>query len=173
MRDRRTRDFDPGRALQALVEHDVDFVVIGAQAALAHGVPLVTRDLGITPARDHTNVSRLAVALVTLDARLPTADTPEEIPFPPEAAILATGDSWTLITTAGELDVMFEPAGTGGFDDLRRNATRLRLGPDLVVAVAALPDVIRSKEAAGRPKDIAQLPIMCQTLEEIRSRERE
>jgi hypothetical protein len=38
--------------------------------------------------------------------------------------------------------------------------------------VASLPDVIRSKEAAGRPKDLAQLPALRQTLELVRERER-
>jgi len=39
--------------------------------------------------------------------------------------------------------------------------------------VAALEDVIRSKEAAARPKDQRTLPVLRQLLEEIRSRQRE
>jgi hypothetical protein len=42
---------------------------------------------------------------------------------------------------------------------------------DLVVEVASLADVIRSKEAAGPEKDREQLPLMRRTLEEIRARE--
>jgi hypothetical protein len=38
------------------------------------------------------------------------------------------------------------------------------------VTVAALEDVIRSKEAASRPKDLRALPMLCQLLEEIRRR---
>ena len=38
---------------------------------------------------------------------------------------------------------------------------------------ASLRDVIRSKEAAGRDKDVAQLPILRRTLERLRERERE
>jgi hypothetical protein len=38
------------------------------------------------------------------------------------------------------------------------------------VRVAALTDIIRSKEAAGRPKDQAALPILRQLLEEIRKK---
>ena len=53
----------------------------------------------------------------------------------------------------------FRPDGTDGYDDLAANATVLRLlGTD--VTVASLDDVIRSKEAAGRDKDIAALPIL-------------
>ena len=62
-----------------------------------------------------------------------------------------------LITRHGPLDVTYRPDGTEGYDDLVRSAVIIRLlGVD--VTVASLDDVIRSKEAAGRAKDIAVLP---------------
>ena len=79
---------------------------------------------------------------------------------------------WTLTTSAGDLDLCFIPAGTRGYDDLRREASRERLGRGLNVTVASLRDVIRSKEAAGRDKDLAQLPLLRRTLEQIRERQR-
>ena len=39
------------------------------------------------------------------------------------------------------------------------------------VLVASLRDVIRSKEASNRAKDVAQLPALRQTLERIRERD--
>jgi hypothetical protein len=95
------------------------------------------------------------------------------VAFPIEVAMLESADSWTLLTRAGELDLVFFPDGTRGFDDLRRDATRVQLGENLTVLVASLLDVIRSKEAAGREKDTAQLPLLRRTLEEIRRREQE
>lgn len=77
---------------------------------------------------------------------------------------------WTLTTSVGDLDLCFVPAGTRGYDDLRREASRQRLGTGLSVPVASLRDVIRSKEAAGRDKDLAQLPLLRRTLEQIRER---
>jgi hypothetical protein len=47
---------------------------------------------------------------------------------------------------------------------------RTRIGPGISVPVASLRDVIRSKEAAGRDKDLAQLPLLRRTLEQIRQR---
>jgi hypothetical protein len=67
--------------------------------------------------------------------------------------------------------LVFQPAGTEGYADLRRNAVELDLGAREPVLVASLPDVIRSKEAAGRLKDQAQLPALRQTLEVLRERE--
>jgi len=62
---------------------------------------------------------------------------------------------------------MLLPAGTRGYDDLRTGARQERIA-GVTVAVAALADVIRSKEAANREKDNMQLPILRRTLEQIR-----
>ena len=142
-------------------------MVIGIIAALAHGYPMTTRDVDVTPSREHTNVERLADALRELDAKLRTPREP--VDFPIEAEYLGRVDSWTLLTRAGELDILFEPAGTRGYPDLRRDAVEVTLG--VPVLVASLRDVIRMKEASARPKDLAQLPALRQTLEVIRERE--
>ena len=164
-------DFDPGEVLRVLEAHDVRYVVIGALAAVAAGAPILTTDLDVTPERSRENLERLVPALVDLRARLRTPRDPDGVPVPIDAEMLATADSWTLTTRAGALDLVFAPHGTGGFDDLRRGARRERIA-GVTVLVAALADVIRSKEAAGREKDSMQLPILRRTLEHVRERER-
>jgi hypothetical protein len=156
--------------LEVLERHDLRYVVIGAVAAIIHGYPLPTMDLDITPARDPDNLERLAGALRELEARLRVPRGPG-VPFPIDAVMLSRGELWTLTTKSGPLDLVYLPAGTQGYDDLRRDAKEIDIG-GLTVPVASLPDIIRSKEAAGRPKDIAQLPALRQTLEVIRERER-
>jgi len=163
---------DPLEILRALEEHGVRYVLIGAAAARLAGAPVVTEDIDVAPATDRANLERLAAALRQLGARLRSAADPEGVPFPADAELLASADTWTLSTTAGDLDLCFAPAGTRGYGDLRREATRERLGEGLDVIVASLRDVIRSKEAAGRDKDLAQLPLLRRTLEEIRKRGR-
>ncbi len=49
---------------------------------------------------------------------------------------------------------------TEGYAQLVVNAHRLRVG-EVEVVVADLADVIRSKESAGRPKDLRVLPLLC------------
>ena len=165
-------DFEPGQMLRSLEAHHVRYVVIGAIAAIAAGAPILTTDLDVTPERSHENLERLVLALRDLDARLRTEAGPAGISFPIEAAMLNTADSWTLTTNAGDLDLVFSPAGTRGYDDFRRSARRERIA-GVRVPVAALADVIRSKEAAGREKDSMQLPILRRTLEQARKRERD
>lgn len=163
---------DPLEILRALERHGVCYVLIGAAAARIAGAPVVTDDIDVTPATDRANLERLANALRELGARLRSAGDPEGVPFPVDVEMLSTAEMWTLTTSAGDLDVCFRPAGTRGYDDLRREASRQRLGAGLTVTVASLRDVIRSKEAAGRDKDLAQLPLLRRALEQIREHER-
>jgi hypothetical protein len=51
------------------------------------------------------------------------------------------------------------PDGTTGFDDLAARATPLPYGAH-AVPVADLADIIRSKEAAGREKDLLVVPAL-------------
>lgn len=156
--------------LEALEEHGVQYVVVGAVAAIAQGYPLTTHDLDVTPARDPANVERLAVALRELGIRL-RVSAGQAVDFPLEAQFLGDATSWTLETRDGlSFDVMFEPAGTAGYTDLLRDAVSLDLGEGLIVKVASLRDLIRMKQAAGRPKDIAQIPALEATLELRRQR---
>lgn len=159
------------RPLDALQAHDVRYVVIGGVAAIAQGYPLTTHDLDITPGRDPRNLERLADALRDLGVRLRVARG-EPIDVPVDAELLGRGWSWTLETLDGlAFDLVFEPAGTTGYLDLMQDAATLDLGDGLEVAVASLRDLIRMKQAAGRPKDLAQIPALVATLEEQRRRD--
>jgi hypothetical protein len=165
-------ELDPGRIFAAFERHGVRYVVIGAVAAIAQGYPLNTGDVDVTPARDAGNLERLAAALVELDARLRVPNDPSGIEFPIDADHLNRAESWTLTTRHGDLDLLFVPAGTRGYQDLRRHAVSFDVG-GTPTPMAALLDVIRMKEAAGRPKDLAQLPALRQTLEIVRLREQD
>lgn len=148
--------------LETLQLHRVRYVVIGGFAAVLHGSPHVTFDIDICPARDQENLEHLADALKALGARVYAREAPEGVPFDPGG--LERGGIWNLITDAGRLDLTFEPAGTGGYEDLVRDRVALRIDM-LEVPVASLADIVRSKEAAGREKDRLTLPTLRELLE--------
>ncbi len=152
------------RVLRALNEHRVDFVVIGALAATFHGSPLRTDDVDVCPSRRRENLRRLADALRALDAQEYDPTRGEYVEREWDAETLSSDETWILGTAAGRLDLVFRPDGTGGYDDLSRGAVELRVD-DLAFRVAALEDVIRSKEAAGRPRDREQLPTLRRLLD--------
>jgi len=151
------RGFDPVAALQILVAHRVDFVVIGGIAARLWGSPTVTRDLDICYARAAANLERLAAALQEMHAKL--RGVSEEVPFRLDARTLAAGDSFTFKSSVGDIDCLGTPTGTGGYDDLKASAERLDVD-GLKVWVTSLTDLIEMKRAAGRPKDRIELEVL-------------
>ena len=160
-------EFQPGPALEILLEHKVRFVLIGGLAARMHGSPSVTDDLDICYARDRRNLERLSDALVEMRSRLRGAGP--DVPFLLDAATLEAGDHFTFDTTAGALDILGTPVGTDGFDQLNANAVDMRLD-FMTVRVACLEDLIRMKRAAGRPKDRVELEILGALRDEIEGR---
>jgi hypothetical protein len=72
---------------------------------------------------------------------------------------------WNLTTRFGNLDITTRPSGTEGYEDLHRNADLRPVATGLEIDVASLADVIRSKTAAGRAKDLATLPQLRAALE--------
>lgn len=160
--------FDPQRMLAALRGHGVEFVVVGGLAAVAHGSSLPTEDLDIAPQRDRENLDRLAAVLRELNAR-PRVANDDGVEFPTDGAFLAAQPHMLNLTTdAGDLDLTISPAGfPDGYDDLIDTSVEMDLGDGGLVRVAALRDVIRSKEVAGRDKDRAALPYLRALADEL------
>ncbi|CAN5701965.1 hypothetical protein BH23GEM9_BH23GEM9_20090 [soil metagenome] len=154
---------DPERIVRVLASHGVDYVLIGALAARLQGFPRLTADADITPARDQANLERLATALDELDARIYTESVPEGLAFDRSAAMLSRAELWNLVTAAGRIDVVFQPSGTSGYADLEQRAL-LYEAFGVVIRTASLEDIIRSKEASGRPQDRADIVVMREML---------
>lgn len=150
--------FDAPALLEVLVRHQVRHVVIGGWAAVVHGSPLPTRDVDVVPDVDQDNLQRLSAALTDLDAKVRNGDK-EPLPFAHDATSLAGSVFWNLTTRFGDLGISLRPSGTDGFADLDRDAEDVDLG-GLVICVASLQDIVRSKEAAGRDKDRRALPVL-------------
>jgi hypothetical protein len=156
--------YRPGELLEVLERHEVRYIVIGGLAAELRGSPYITRDVDVTPSRDRANLGRLAGALRELNAQLRVVGVDGPVEFQLDQHSFDWGTT-TFVTDHGYLDIALLPDGTQGYEDLCRNATRERITGSLDVQVASLADVIRSKEAAGREKDRAVLPVLRQVLE--------
>ena len=154
--------FDPTLALRVLNRHEVDYVLIGGLAGELLGAPLGTNDIDVCYRRTTENMHRLAEALGELHAKLRVAGVDEDLPFLLDGRTLAAGDSFTFETDAGDVDLLGTPPGTAGFRDLDAGATAYDLGDGLVVRIVALDDLIRMKEAAGRPKDASHLHVLAE-----------
>lgn len=142
-------------AVRALVEHSVEFVVIGAVAAAARGSTNITQDLDLCYARSPQNLERLAAALAQFRPRLRGA--PEATAWRLDFNALKNGLNFTLDTNVGAIDLLGEVSGVGEFSAVVEGSTEMRLF-GCNCRIAALRTIIASKRAAGRPKDLLALP---------------
>jgi hypothetical protein len=139
--------FDPYAILTVLERQRVTYVLIGGFARVIHGTEELTDGLDLAPSMRDENLRRLAVALDDLDARHRSG---RGVTLERD---LARGPVLELATSAGALTVVPEPAGTRGYDDLRRQATREPIGKGLRPSVASVGDLARMAAALGRDQD--------------------
>jgi len=147
-------DLEAHPLLKALVDHGVDFVLIGGMAGIARGSSHPTFDLDVAYGRDRANLERLAGALLELGVTLRGA--PKDLPFTPDAPTLAGGANYTFDTEFGMFDILGDVEGISSYEELRRGSTVLEV-EGFAIRVASLPHLIAMKRSANRPKDQTML----------------
>jgi hypothetical protein len=150
------------RAIQVFCDAGIDFVVIGGLAATFHGSARVTYDLDICYSRASANIRRLSEALAPFHPH--PRDFPDGLPFVWDEATLRSGAVFTLRTDLGEIDLLAEVAGLGGFEEVNRQSIRVNAF-ERQIAILDLPELIKAKRAAGREKDLSALPELESLLE--------
>ena len=153
-------EFDPIGIFKALDRARVTYIVIGGLARVLQGTDEVTDGVDIVPAMRDENLRRLDLALGELKAQ--RRDGKKDL-------AVAGMDALELATDLGELKIVPEPAGTRGFDDLRRAASREYLGSGVRVAVASVGDLARMAAALGREQDEPALRMLHRVAEIERS----
>jgi hypothetical protein len=144
--------FDPYAILTALERQRVTYVLIGGFARIIQGTEELTHGLDLVPSLRAENLRRLGLALDDLDAQRQDGKRPAL------ERDLARQPVLELRTDGGELKVVPEPVGTrGGYDDLRRAATREPIGRGLRPRVASIGDLARMLAALGREQDVPPL----------------
>lgn len=152
-------DFE--RLLRTLVEHRVDFIVVGGVSAVLQGAPIMTLDLDIVHRRDPENIERLWQALRNLNARY----RGQESRLAPDRSHLQSEGHQLLITDNGPLDVLGAIGSGRSYDELLPLSHRMEIG-ELTIRVLSLEALIQVKEEVGHPKDRAVLEILRETLRE-------
>jgi len=136
--------------LGVLKDVGLEVVVVGSTAAVLQGAPVMTQDVDLLIRDTPRNREKLAALCRALGAH------------PMEVSPLSSVR--TLVGADIPIDIHFDSLpGAPRFEALRSRALRMKLGAHEAI-VASLADAIASKEAAGRPKDLAQLPTLRETL---------
>jgi hypothetical protein len=156
------RPADPVEILRRLAASQVKLIVVGMAAGVLRGAPVTTVDLDIVHSRHPDNVARLLRVLGDLDATY--RHDPRRL-RPAESHLMSPGHQ-LLATTYGHLDCLGTVGEGQSYEDLLAKAPAMDLGDGLLVHVIDLPTLIELKEQAGRPKDLAVLPVLRATLAE-------
>ncbi len=146
---------DAEKQLVLLGQHEVECVIVGGVAATLHGSSLITRDLDVCYNRVSENLTRLIQTLRSVNARLRGA--PEGLPLILDEETLRRGLNFTFQTDIGDVDLLGEIAGVGGYTEASENADVMELF-GYRYQVLSLPKLIAAKRAAGRTKDLLVLP---------------
>lgn len=147
--------------LGRLVQHAVEFVVVGGVGSVLQGAPIVTFDLDIVHLRTTENVARLMEVLASIDARYRGQGGRTIAPL----AVHLESDGHHLLTTRfGPLDLLGTIGKGRSYEDLRTRSESITVAPRLAVSVLTLEALIEIKAESGRPKDLAVLPTLRRTL---------
>lgn len=138
--------------LSAMKKHGLEAVMIGNAAAAIHGAPVTTLDVDFMFRETPLNLRKLKAVSRELKAVILR-------PYYPVSKLYRVVDDDLGI----QVDFMPVIHGVRSFASLKSRAkTRQVHGID--VLLASLPDIIKSKRSASRPRDLAVLPVLEQTL---------
>ena len=136
--------------LARLIEHQVQFVLVGGFAATAYGSTVLTQDVDICLHFSTDNLVRLQEALADLHPvhRM----TPQRLPLRLTPETCRDLKNLYLDTDLGQLDCLGTIQGVGNFDRVQELSVEVNL-PAGLCRILSLDALIRSKEAMGRPRD--------------------
>jgi hypothetical protein len=150
--------------LEVLGRCAVEHIVVGGVCAVAHGAPITTFDLDLVHRQTAENIDRILAALAELGAY---HREPGDRQLPPQRPALERAGPSLFTTAFGSLDFIGQLAGRR-YEQLLPHTVELVLGAGLKIRMLDLETLIEAKAGAGRPKDLAVLPILRQTLAERR-----
>ncbi len=148
--------------LAALVDGEVEFLIVGGVAAVLEGTPVSTFDLDIVYSLAAKNLARLGTVLNDLDARYVDPGARDVKPNPD---LLESGGHHLLRTRYGRLDALGSVGASRGYADLVPLSREVSIH-GMKVLVLTLEAQIEVKTEAGRPKDRAVLELLQETLSE-------
>lgn len=151
------------KMIPALVQGGVNFVLIGGVAGILHGLARATYDVDVVYERSEENLKLISDVLKPFKPYLRGA--PPGLPFTLDVQTLRNGLNFTLTTGLGDLDLLGEVPGGGGYKDLLSHSSLVDAFGVKLTCVD-LPTLIKLKRAANRPKDFESLSELEALLEE-------
>jgi predicted nucleotidyltransferase len=142
------------KVARVLHENGLEAILIGNAAAALRGAPVTTVDIDFLLRKSPRNLAKLKAVATALEGVI------FKPYYPSSGLIRVCRDDDGL-----QLDFMPVIHGFASFEALRAKSEVIDLGGH-PLRVATLAAVVKSKEAAGRPRDKAVLDILKKTLDE-------
>jgi hypothetical protein len=153
--------------LRRFCESRIEFILVGGLAAVLQGAPVQTFDVDLVYERAPANVDRLAAVLQSLDA---VFRIQPELRLRPTRDHLAGGGHLKSRDGSRTNRPSRNYGANLGYADLLPHSTELEVSPGIRVRVLNLETLISIKEQLASEKDIAMLPLLRRTLDEIRKK---
>jgi hypothetical protein len=142
------------RIAKLLRKHNLQAILIGNAGAALQGAPVTTVDIDFLFRKTPATLKKLKALAASLDAYILR-------PYYPVSGLYRIARD----EDGMQLDFMTVMDGIRSYEGLRKRAKTIRVA-DTELSVAALSDIIKSKRAAGRPRDLAVLDVLCKALDE-------
>lgn len=139
------------RLLQILCDAEIEFVVVGGFAAMLHGSSMLTRDIDVCTVLTDASVQRLRTAFA--DFHPTHRHSPQRLSFLENPDPGVSVKNLYLQTDLGPLDLLGTITGFDDIAQIRKNAVQFELFGRSILVISR-DDLIRAKEALGRPKDL-------------------
>src|SRR3954470_22904287 len=153
------------KIVELLSSHEIEFIVVGGLAAIVHGSPRLTPGVDVVYSRSAENLQRIVDALRPHEPYLRGA--PPGLPFLWDAKTLKNGLNFTLRTTLGDIDLLGEITGGGGYENLLPDSQVVPLF-GVRARMLDLDKLIEVKRAAGGPKDFETIAELEAIREELK-----
>jgi hypothetical protein len=141
--------FNPAQAQEvaaAFAKHGVDYMFIGKSGAILLGYPGTTQDVDVFPRKSEENGRRIVAALRDIDFAIDEGLEQE----------ITRGKDFVQVKTGPfDIDLVFAPDGIENYDEAKQ-----RIDSSSGFPVMNITDIIASKRAAKRDRDLIELPLL-------------
>ncbi len=148
--------FQPEQArevAEVFAKYKIEYLFIGKSGAILLGYPATTQDVDLFPKKSEENCRRIVSALKEIGFELSEEN---------EDKIIKGVDFVQLNQDPFDLDLIFAPDGIESFEKAKERMIQLDEFP-----IANIRDIIASKIASGREKDLNDLPLLQDFQEEF------
>ncbi len=156
---------DLSAIIEGLIEADVRFILVGGLATVVQGAPVTTMDVDIVHLQTPPNISKLFNFLKSVNAIYRRPD--DKIIEPQEQDLSGMGHA-LLSTRLGPLDVLAFIEQNQIYEDLIKDSIEIEFRGK-TVHVLDIEKIIELKETSNNPKDIQRLPLLKETLRQLKN----